>query len=258
MGTQLYAPATDNVLFETDADCVATPVGVSVSITALYEGTDGNLSSQSTTGVVGDLEGLITVTNSRETAGGVDEESDEEFAARFLNNRRNEATSGNAAHYRLWATEVAGIEDAYIIPVWNGPNIVKVVVLSFNHNAPTLEKIQEVQKYIDSVRPIIGGENPVTVEAAIEVPVDINATVVISESSTIELIRDEYAIAFQIYLVSLAFGSEDIVRIVRLQNALLDIEGIVDINSFTLNGGVANLVIPTGSVAVKGTVVIDV
>ncbi len=257
-GTRVYAPATMNVLFETDVDSIATPLGTSVTVTAVYEGSDGNLSSQSITGVVGDLEGMITISNPFETSGGYDEESDEEFAARFLNNRRNEATSGNAAHYRLWATEVAGIEDAYVIPVWNGPNTVKVIVLSSAHNAPTPEKVQEVHAYIESVRPIIGGINPVTVEAAGEVPINISATVVISESSSIETIRAGYAIAIQTYLESLAFGTEDIVRIVRLQNALLDIEGIIDISSFTLSGGIANILIPAGSVAIKGLVTINV
>lgn len=258
VGTQLYAPATDNVLFETDADCVATPVGVSVGITALYEGADGNLSSRSITGVVGDLEGLITVTNSAETAGGFDEESDEEFAARFLNNRRNEATSGNAAHYLQWATEIPGIKDAYIIPAWKGPNTVKVVLLSSEHRAPTVGKVQEVKTYIDSVRPIIGEGDPITVEAAKEIPINIQATVMISENTTIESVRDDFAVTLQDYLESLKFGEEDTVRIVRLQNALLDIEGVIDIAGFSFNGGSANLIIPAGSVAVRGTVVINV
>lgn len=257
-GTQVYAPATVNVLFETDVDIIATPEGESVPITAVIEGEDGNLSSRAITGVVGDLEGMITVTNFQETVGGFDEESDEEFASRFLNNRRNEATSGNAAHYLQWATDVPGIKDAYIIPAWKGPNTVKVVLLSSDHRAPTAEKVQEVKDYIETVRPIIGEEDPITVAAATEMPINIQATVVISENTTIESVRNNFDFTLREYLDNLKFGVEETVRIIRLQNALLDIDGVIDIADFSFNGGSANLIIPPGSVAVKGMVIVDV
>src|SRR5690606_1696289 len=130
-----------NVLFETETDIVAVPEGAVVAVSAVEEGADGNVSAESINGVVGDLEGIVTVVNPEQFAGGFDEESDDEFASRFLNNRRNEATSGNAAHYRLWATSVAGIEDAYVIPAWDGPNTVKVILLSSTHSAPVPEKV---------------------------------------------------------------------------------------------------------------------
>lgn len=254
-GTQIYAPASINVLFETETDIIAVPEGAVVAVSAVEEGADGNVSAESINGVVGDLEGIVTVVNPEQFAGGFDEESDDEFASRFLNNRRNEATSGNAAHYRLWATSVAGIEDAYVIPAWDGPNTVKVILLSSTHSAPVPEKVEEVATYIEEVRPIGA---IVSVEPATEVPISINATVLLSETVTIEEIRADYQTAIQAYLESLKFGTEDTVRLVRLQNALLDIDGIIDISAFSVNGGAANIVIPAGSVAVEGAVNIDV
>lgn len=254
-GTVVFAPATVNVLFQTNTEVTATPTGATVAITAISDGVQGNLSTGAITGVQGDLEGIITVTNTAETTGGIDEEDDDEFARRFLNNRRNEATSGNAAHYRQWATAVSGIEDAYVIPVWAGPNTVKVIVLSSDYNAPAPEKVTEVQTYIDSIKPIGA---TVTVEAATEIPINITTTVILTESAVIEDVQADYETAVGLYLQTLNFTEGDTVRIVRLQTALLDTDGILDITSFTVNGAGANVVIPPGSVAVKGSVTLNV
>ncbi|OCA87485.1 hypothetical protein A8F95_08535 [Bacillus wudalianchiensis] len=263
-GTQLFAPATLNILFVTNEDVTATPVGVTVGITAVFEGADGNVSAGAITGVVGDLADIITVTNPIETDNGFDEESDEELAKRFLNNRRRPATSGNPNHYHQWATEVPGIVDAYVIPVWNGPNTVKVIVLSSDYGAPTPEKVAEVKEYIDSVRPVIGSENdPITVEAAKEIPINITANV---QTNGMD-VQTEYTAAATAYLEDLAtgetegapgFDQERTVRVVRLQNILLDTEGIIDFTNFTVNGGTANVVIPAGSVPVLGSVILNV
>ncbi|MEK4030785.1 baseplate J/gp47 family protein [Pseudobacillus sp. FSL P4-0506] len=263
-GTQVFAPATLNVLFATDVDVIATSEGVSVPITAVYEGADGNVSANAITGVVGDLADVLTVTNPTATEGGFDEESDDELATRFLNNRRRPATSGNPNHYHQWATEVPGILDAYVIPVWNGPNTVKVIVLSSNYDAPTPEKVAEVKTYIDSVRPVIGSEtDPITVEAATEIPISITADV---QTNGMD-VQTEYTAAVTAYLQELAtgetegapgFDEERIVRIVRLQNLLLDVYGVEDISNFTLNSGTGNIVIPAGSVPVLGSVNLNV
>lgn len=257
-GTQVFAPATIDVVFETEFSVIATPEGVSVPVTALEVGVEGNLSAETITGVIGDLEGVLTVINPTPTANGFNEESDEEFATRFLNNRKSEATSGNAAHYRQWATDVPGISEAYVIPVWNGPNTVKVIVLSSLRTAPTPEKIQEVKDYIDSIRPVFGETDPVTVVPAEEVPIHIEATVQLDETVTLEEAQADFEVFMQNYLDSLSYSDEDVARVVRLEAALLDVLGVVDIPYFAVNGGDANVIIPVGAVAVKGDVVLHV
>lgn len=263
-GTELFAPATLRIPFVTNEDVTATPAGVTVGITAVYDGADGNVSADSITGVVGDLEGVLRVTNPSPTEGGFDEESDEELATRFLNNRRRGATSGNANHYRQWATEVSGILDAYVVPVWNGPNTVRVVLLSSNYDAPTPEKVAEAKEYIDSVRPVIGNEtDPVTVEAATEIPVNITVDV----QSDGNFNQEDFETLVTQYLESLTAGEQDegsqfdqsrIVRVVRLENALIDTEGVTDYSNFLVNGTEENITVPPGSVPVLGSVTVNV
>lgn len=249
-GTQVFAPATLNVLFATDIDVTATPQGVTVPVTAVYEGADGNVSVGAITGVVGDLAEVLTVTNLTETDGGFDEESDEELASRFLNNRRNPATSGNAAHYKQWATEVPGIENAKVYPAWNGPNTVKVILLSNEGRAPTQEKVQEVAEYIDKVKPIGA---IVTVEACIEKPINVTATLVLTTDGDINAIKEAYTQMLTLIFKDTAFDT-NIVRYSRLAALLLEQDGVLDWTSLLVNGSEANIELADNEVAVVGAV----
>lgn len=252
-GTQVFAPATLNILFETIEDATATPSGVTVGVISVYAGADSNVASGSITGVVGDLEGIITVTNPAETAGGFDEESDEELVARYFNYMRKPAASGNANDYYRWATETAGISDALVIPVWNGPGTVKVILLSNDHRAPAPEVIAEATHYIEENRPI--DANQITVEGAVEIPINIAADVTVTGG--IEAVKAEYTLQLIEHFKTLQFEKGDLVRVTRTQNFLLDIPEVQDFQNFTLNGGAANIAIPPGSVAVLGTVTLN-
>lgn len=253
-GTQVFAPATINVLFETDTDVTVTPEGVSVPITAVLEGVDGNVASGDITGVTGDLEGIITVTNPTETTGGVDEESNEEYAARYLNlMRRFLRGNSNMNDYFAWATEISGIQDALVIPVWQGAGTVKVVLLSNEYRAPTEEQVQAVRENIDANRTF--DTITVTTEAATEVPINITADVTLT--SDLETVKAEYEAALTEHFKTLNFQEGDAVRIARTQNILLDTEGVFDFANFTQNGGTVNIPLPAGSVAVLGTVTLN-
>lgn len=252
-GTQLYAPATFNVSFETNQDVVATLLGAEVAVTAVWEGLDGNVSSNSITGVIGDLEGIIQVTNLQETIGGFDEESDEELGSRYINYMRRPAASGNANDYYQWATSIAGIQDALVIPIWNGPGTVKIKLLSSEHRAPSLIKIQEVIDYIEANRPI--DANAITVEGADEVMVDIVADVTITRD--LQGITDEFKLVLKEHLDNLDFENGDLLRLTRTQNILLDTEGVTDFTNFTINAGTSNVSIPPGAIAVLGTVTLN-
>lgn len=249
-GTQVFAPATLNVLFATDEDVMATPLGVTVPITSVFEGADTNVSIGSITGVVGDLEGVVSVTNPTETAGGFDEESDEELGSRYMNYMNKPAASGNGNDYYQWATETAGIQDALVIPVWDGPGTVKVVLLSTEHDAPTLEKVQEVADHIELNRPL--DANAITVEAATEIPIDISADVTLT--GDLAEVKVEYEAALKEHFKTLNFAANDSVRMTRTENILLDTPGVDDFTNFTINTGTVNIPIPAGSVAVLGTV----
>lgn len=252
-GTELYAPATFNVSFITIQDVIATVSGTDVAVVAVFEGADGNVSSNSISGVVGNLEGIVSVTNPIETVNGFDEESDEELGSRYINYMRRPAASGNANDYYQWATSVAGIQDALVIPVWNGPGTVKVKLLNSEHRAPSQLKIQEVVDYIELNRPI--DANAITVEGADEILINVSADVTVT--SDIQAITDDFKLVLTQHLNELDFGKGDLLRVTRVQNILLDTEGVTDFTNFAINTGTSNVSIPAGAIAVLGTVTLN-
>ncbi|MCX8045636.1 MAG: baseplate J/gp47 family protein, partial [Anoxybacillus gonensis] len=92
------------------------------------------------------IEGLGTATLADVLIPGEDEESDESLRKRFLQKVREPGTSGNAADYKQWATEVAGVGSAKVTPLWNGPGTVKVTIVNTDMQPAPTELVENVQE----------------------------------------------------------------------------------------------------------------
>ena len=127
-------------LFETDgligftADEACDVDGeADIAVTAREEGLKGNVPAKSVINMPVTISGINECTNPEPMTGGYDAEGDSELLNRYLEYVRDPPTSGNIAHYKAWAKEVVGVSDAYIIPLWNGPNTVKVIIIDQEH-----------------------------------------------------------------------------------------------------------------------------
>lgn len=228
-------------------------IGGSVMVTAEAEtaGSAGNVAANKITLVVGDLAGVASVTNPQAFDGGADEESDEALLQRYYDRVQKPITSGNANHYRQWALEVSGVGDAKVYPVWNGPGTVKVVLLNVEKTGAPQSIIDEVAAHIENVRPIGA---TVTVVGAMEVPIDVSATLTLAMGKTLIDAQIEFESLFIEYLKTLAFA-DPVVRYSKIASLLLDCPSVVDYSDLTMNGGTDNVIVADGSVAVKGTVI---
>jgi uncharacterized phage protein gp47/JayE len=251
-GTRLVTDDVEPVYFVTTADATIAGGSATVSAEAEEGGVKGNVSAGEITSLAIDEEyfEVVSVTNNEPFTGGVDEESDDELRARLLDRLRRPVTSGNANHYRQWALEVAGVGDAKVYPVWNGPGTVKVVLLDTEKKAPPQSIVDAVATHIESVRPV--GAN-VTVVGATEVPINISAILTLAPGVVIEDVQPEIETAVIEYLKSIAFV-EPVVRYSRIANLILNTNGVSDYSNLTVNGGTSNITIADGSVAVLGTV----
>lgn len=200
--------------------------------------------------VVGDLSGMLDVTNEEGAKGGYDEQSDEELYEQVINTIRRPITSGNVYHYEKWATDLEGIRRAKVYPLWNGNGTVKVVLLSSEGKSPTEEKITEVADYIETQRPIGA---TVTVVGAKEVKANINGTLVIREGADIEEITAEYTRQLNVIFNDTAFKT-DVIRYSRIAALVLEIDGVIDWIDLTLNGGTSNVPLEDDEIAVVGEV----
>ena len=182
--------------------------------------------------------------------GGTDTETDAAYVKRYYDYLRRPATSGNTAHYLQWAKEVDGINDAKVIPLWNGNGTVKVLIVGARNQPVDESIVTNAFEHIESVRPI-GAD--VTVESAAGKQINVSAAVVLRPSADIVTVGEAFTQALGAYLERIAFD-EYIVVYNRIGYILLDTHGVVDFTSLLVNGGMVDIAISGNEVPVIGNI----
>lgn len=166
--------------------------------------------------------GVISVTNEKAAAGGVDVESDVDFFARYHLRRTLPITSGNKNHYITWATEVAGVSYASCIPLWNGNGTVKVVIAGADRG-PVDEQIRSsCAAHIEEERPIGA---TVTVVSVVEREIPLTAAVTTVEGYSKEQVKNQLTAAVSELLLNQPFGEVVKVPFSRFLACLLQCPG---------------------------------
>lgn len=182
---------------------------------------------------------------------GVEKESDESLLRRLQIRVQKQATSGNVYHYEQWALSVSGIGGARVIPTWDGPGTVKVVLINNEKKPVTSEVAEEVYRYIETERPIGA---IVTVVPAKALDVNVTANLTLAEGYTLEEATEQFTSALNTYIGSLAF-TDDLIRYSRIATLLIDVPPILDYENLLVNGQTANIQTAIDTVGVAGTVV---
>ncbi|WP_138755128.1 baseplate J/gp47 family protein [Paenibacillus sinopodophylli] len=185
---------------------------------------------------------------------GEDEESDEQLRARFLVEVQNPGTSGNVSDYMRWTTSVAGVGGARVMPLWDGPGTVKVVIVNTDKQPASDVLQQTVLVYLNEQRPI-GAE--VSVVSASSVPIHIKAKVTLAAGFTVQQVNGSFVNTVRAYLEETAFRV-NYVSIAKLGTLLLSIPGVLDYHGLLLNGGGANVGLNIDEVPVVWQVELEV
>lgn len=181
---------------------------------------------------------------------GEDEESDESLRNRYLQAVREPGTSGNVADYRRWANEVAGVGAAKVVPLWDGPGTVKVIIIDTNKQPASEELINKVAEHIEAVRPVCAD---VTVTSAIGKPINVSATVVLAPRYTLSSVQDEFHSLLSQHLSEISF-SMTYVSYAKIGTILLNTPGVIDYNNLLLNGNTVNIPIQDDEVPIIGAI----
>lgn len=187
---------SDGAQFATVADVTVNGSG-SVGVQALVAGADGNTPG----GAVVTLVSPITNVFAQATVGvngivdGSDEEDVESVRERLLTRLRQPPHGGSAADYVTWALEVPGVTRAWVFPNWMGPGTVGLTFVTDDTDPiiPTPTKVQEVQDYIDTVKPVTAD---VTVFAPAEYVVDISIALTPNTTAVQQAVEAEIADLF--------------------------------------------------------------
>lgn len=181
---------------------------------------------------------------------GEDEESDEALRARYFDTINEKAFAGNIADYKKKTKEIDGVGAVKVTPIWNGGGTVKLTILDSDFNKASTVLVEKVQNEICPQKSNLGiGLAPigheVTVETVAEREISLSATLVLTESSELELVKSEVTRQINNYFTMLKEGWENeqnlIVRISQIEARILDIDAVIDISNVTLNSGNSNI-----------------
>lgn len=192
-------------------------------------------------GISAELTDLITP--------GTDEETDEALRARFYTKVQLPATSGNAYHYKKWALEVAGVEDAKIFPLDHGPGTVTILIVGEDKKVNTALE-NTVAEYIETVRPIGAS---VTVDSPEKTAVHVSADILPDGSREKDTITEDFKEKLADYLKGLVF-TDYRVSFAKVGSILLSIPGVKDYDDLRLNDTTGNIIVTEKAVPVMGTV----
>ncbi|EHQ92087.1 baseplate J/gp47 family protein [Desulfosporosinus youngiae] len=181
---------------------------------------------------------------------GADTETDDNLRQRYLQRVRQPATSGNAAQYRQWALEVAGVGDAKVFPLWAGSGSVKLVIVDAGKQPATSILVDDVSDYIETVRPIGAA---VTVVSAAAKEIGVSAVVTLAAGYAIQGVTDAFRAALGSYLQDTAFASTYI-SYAKVGTILLSTPGVLDYTNLTVNGGSVNVALADEEIPVLETV----
>lgn len=242
--------ATEDILFSTQETVTIPDTGtITVRAVCAIPGVRGNVAAGTITRFPISLPGLRSVTNVEPFTGGYDAESDDNLRERYFEKVSRPNASGNKNDYIKWAKEVAGVGDVQVIPLWDGPGTVKVVITDSNIQPADEELLDEVASHIEESRPIGAS---VTVVSAASLTINISAK--LAKQSDLD-VQDEVESALKEYLSEYALEKE-YVSYARIGSLILSIAGIEDYSELKVNNGTANVEIPDGSVPVLGSVVL--
>lgn len=254
VGTALYAPEV-GLQYVTVEDATITDSTATVQAEAAEIGADYNLPAGYITSMYINVAGVLSVCNHEAATGGVDEESDADFYARYHLRRTLPITSGNKNHYIAWATEVTGVAYANCLPLWNGNGTVKVVIAGADRG-PVDETIRSAcAAHIEDERPVGA---TVTVVSVAEREIPLTAAVTLTEGYTTEQVGDQLSAAVNELLKKQTFGEQVTIPFSRFLACLLQCPGVADYNAFTVDGGTTAVTIEAEDTSVVGTVTVTV
>lgn len=202
---------------------------------------------------------------------GEDEEATETFRERYFASFDNIAYGGNIADYKKKTLAIDGVGSVKVTPVWQGGGTVRVTILDTEFNPATNTLIADVQEILDPTPQGKGlGTAPighiVTVDSATQIAINLATDITLISGYTISQLQGTIEQVVSDYLLELRkqwapsneiVNSPLIVRIAKLEAAILNIQGVTDIQNTTLNGGIVNILLGDYEIPTKGAVSIS-
>lgn len=242
-GKIFCTPATDNsssIEFEVLEHGEIPESGVlMVEIMAVEAGSSSNVPADTIILAMQPINGVTAIRNPEAVTGGSDTESDEDYLERILDAyRKGISFVGNDADYIRWAKEVVGVGAASVIPEWDGPGTVKLILIDSNGQPANEHICEEVYDYIMCPDDRLQRKAPIgatlTVSAPDLIPVSYSATVELLSGYSLEAVKQEFEKNLLTYYDK-ALGEGEI-KYTKVCAVLSETAGVNDFSGLLING----------------------
>ena len=234
--TDLFA--TENDIYFQSLEAKDVTAGDYVLVECTEGGLVGNVVTGTITVVPKTITGISQITNDEPTTGGYDTETDESLLARYFDRLRNPVNGVNCNQYIAWANSVAGVGGARCIPIWNGKNTVKVIIIGNDYKPASDNVVKLVQDYIDPNKN--GDGSGVATIGAVTTVVSAKTTPIkvtikgVKFSGDVSTLKAEIKDTIDRYIRQSAFNT-DYVSIAKIGALIIDIDGVTDFKELLLN-----------------------
>lgn len=224
-------------------------------IVANDTGTESNVGAGAVTVLLAGVSGVDSVTNAAPITGGSDIESDSALRDRLLLEFRP-GGSGTVNDYERWALANEQVGRATVVPIWDGPGTVKVIIMTADGYPASPVVVSEVQATLDPLPGQGGGLAPIGATVTVTTPdllaVSVGASVIFESGYSLDgtngtiATRDEIEARLYDYVDKLNPESNVILNHVEAQ--FFKVTGVFNVEDVTINGNAEDLAVSTGEV----------
>lgn len=196
------------------------------------------------------------------------EEETEAFRARYLSIvTSTQAFGGNRAQYMKEMLEIEGVGACKIYRALRGRRRIQIYFLDSAFKMPDASLVEKVQELIDPFGRQGEGEGAAPMFHIVDIypcqqeAVNITAAVTMKEGCVLEDLLPIMKERLDGYFLELAKSWENTeyitVRILKVNAAIADVQGVIDVQGTTLNGKTENLLLNPNAVPVRGDIVCE-
>lgn len=199
---------------------------------------------------------------------GTDDEDEDVFRGRVIDSFSALGFGGNKADYRLYIDALTGVGGCKPKRRDADSPWINIYVINSDFGVPSNELINQVQDLVDPEVSHGEGDGKAAINQMVQicpaagVTIDVEADLQLDTGYEVEAIQPQAVDKIESYLLSMRKAWEDgeqqeqVVRLARIEAALISIEGVIDVTSLTINGVTSNQNVTWTDVPVLGNVTI--
>ena len=213
-----------------------------------------------------DIENLTSAEVTEILIPGEDEQSTEDFRKVYFDSFNNNSYGWNKAMYKTYVNDIQGVGGVLVLPHTNGNmetqgGHVGLVIESSTYGVPAQSLLDNIKQILD---PTDGnGDGVVSIDHCVhcfacgKTVVNVESTITYESGYSYETLKTQIEKAIDDYFLTLNKEWQEeqiVVRIAKLESALIGIKGILDVSGTKLNGMETSITINRNNIVERGVI----